>query len=65
MWLIFLGNAYDGKASDMWAMGVILYTMMYGQFPFYDSNRHQLFQKIHSAELTIPRYLNGANIFKI
>ena len=30
--------------SDMWALGVVLFTMLYGQFPFYDSAPHELFQ---------------------
>ena len=31
------GKPYLGKPSDMWALGVVLFTMLYGQFPFYDS----------------------------
>lgn len=50
-----LGAPYSGKASDMWALGVVLYTMLYGQFPFYDSVPHELFRKIKAAEFTIPR----------
>lgn len=52
---INLGAPYSGKASDMWALGVVLYTMLYGQFPFYDSVPHELFRKIKAAEFTIPR----------
>lgn len=40
----------------MWALGVVLYTMLYGQFPFYDSVPHELFRKIKSAEFIIPGY---------
>lgn len=46
-----------GKPSDMWALGVVLFTMLYGQFPFYDSVPAELFRKIKSAEFTIPKYL--------
>jgi serine/threonine protein kinase len=52
-----LGNPYDGKASDMWAMGVLLYTMLYGQFPFYDEHQQELFKKIKAADFSIPRYV--------
>ena len=49
------GSPFDGKASDMWAMGVLFYTMLYGQFPFYDSNPQELFKRISEAEYTIPK----------
>ncbi|EDO41944.1 predicted protein [Nematostella vectensis] len=51
---VLSGAPYSGKASDMWALGVVLYTMLYGQFPFYDSVPHELFRKIKSAEFVIP-----------
>ena len=51
---VLSGKPYAGKPSDMWALGVVLFTMLYGQFPFYDSAPHELFQKIKSAEYTIP-----------
>ena len=38
----------------MWALGVVMFTMLYGQFPFYDSAPQELFNKIKSAEFTIP-----------
>jgi len=53
--LYFLGRPYSGKSSDMWALGVVLYTMLYGQFPFYDSVPQELFRKIKTAEYVIPK----------
>ncbi|CAG2067233.1 unnamed protein product [Timema podura] len=38
----------------MWALGVVLFTMLFGQFPFYDSVPSQLFSKIRAAAYTIP-----------
>ncbi|KAK3097003.1 hypothetical protein FSP39_005514 [Pinctada imbricata] len=38
----------------MWALGVVLFTMLYGQFPFYDVVPQELFRKIKSAEFNIP-----------
>eukprot|EP00794_Sanderia_malayensis_P000540 gene540-1192_t len=51
---VLSGAPYSGKASDMWALGVVLYTMLYGQFPFYDSVPHELFRKIKAADFKIP-----------
>uniref|UniRef100_A0A146KZB8 Serine/threonine-protein kinase 40 n=1 Tax=Lygus hesperus TaxID=30085 RepID=A0A146KZB8_LYGHE len=51
---VLCGKPYVGKPSDMWALGVILFTMLYGQFPFYDSSPTQLFNRIKAADYTIP-----------
>lgn len=51
---VLSGKPYLGKPSDMWALGVVLYTMLYGQFPFYDSVPQELFRKIKAAEYSIP-----------
>lgn len=41
----------------MWAMGVLLYTMLYGHFPFYHEDPQELFKKIRSADFGIPEYV--------
>ena len=46
---VLSGKPYAGKPSDMWALGVVLFTMLYGQFPFYDSAPHELFQSKYSV----------------
>lgn len=51
---VLSGKPYLGKPSDMWALGVVLFTMLYGQFPFYDSMPQELFRKIKAAEFTLP-----------
>lgn len=51
---VLSGKPYMGKPSDMWALGVVLYTMLYGCFPFYDANPQELFNKIKVAEFNIP-----------
>ena len=51
---VLSNKPYQGKPSDMWALGVVMFTMLYGQFPFYDSAPQELFNKIKSAEFTIP-----------
>jgi len=51
---VLSGKPYKGKPSDMWALGVVLYTMLYGQFPFYDNVPQELFNKIKAADFTVP-----------
>lgn len=51
---VLSGKPYSGKPSDMWALGVVLFTMLYGQFPFYDNAPHELFQKIKLADYSLP-----------
>lgn len=51
---VLIGRPYMGKPSDMWALGVLLYTMVYGQFPFYDNAPQELFRKIKAVEYNIP-----------
>ena len=53
---VLCGKPYLGKPSDMWALGVVLFTMLYGQFPFYDSSPTALFNKIKAANYQIPQY---------
>ena len=51
---VLSGHPYKGKPSDMWALGVMLYTMLYGRFPFYDSDPRKLFRKIKTADFEFP-----------
>lgn len=51
---VLCGKPYKGKPSDMWALGVVLFMMLYRQFPFFESTPTELFKKIKSAEYFIP-----------
>ena len=59
MMISFVGKPYLGKPSDMWALGVVLFTMLYGQFPFYDTVPQELFRKIKSADFRLPKYVQS------
>lgn len=50
-----LENKGHGKAVDWWALGTLLYEMLCGLPPFYDTNVQKMYQKILTAPLRFPR----------
>jgi len=52
-------TTYSGKAADMWSLGVILYTMLIGRYPFNDSEHASLFAKISRGQFVIPECLTS------
>jgi serine/threonine protein kinase len=46
---VLLCQPYDGKAADVWALGVVLFVVLTGSYPFQDNRPTTLFQKIQQA----------------
>ena len=51
-------NVYLGKAADMWSVGILLYTLLAGHYPFSDFNPHALFLKIRSGHNIMPEHFS-------
>jgi len=47
-------DTYSGKAADAWSLGVMLYTMLIGRYPFHDKEPRVLFTKIRRLQYSIP-----------
>lgn len=53
---------YDCRRVDIWAMGVTLYTMVAGKFPFEYENTSKLYKLIEKSQFEdvegAPSYVN-------
>ncbi len=41
---------YRGQAADVWALGVMMYVMLVGYFPYKGSSDDQLYKRINYAD---------------
>ncbi|XP_065148867.1 tribbles homolog 1 [Paramisgurnus dabryanus] len=52
------GGSYSGKQADSWSLGVMLYTMLVGRYPFHDPDPATLFSKIRRGTYCLPEGLS-------
>ncbi|XP_029906456.1 tribbles homolog 3-like isoform X2 [Myripristis murdjan] len=50
--------SYSGRAADIWSLGVSLYTMLIGRYPFQDTQPAALFAKIRRGTFSLPDWLS-------
>ena len=55
---VFSGKEYKANKADVWAMGVILYTMCAGSYPFNHKKRQMLMMKIANEEPAYPSHFS-------
>jgi len=48
---------YSGFCADVWAMGVLLYALLCGSFPFRGQNDRDLYRKIVRGVFSIPEFV--------
>ena len=61
-----LGITYSGRSADTWAVGVTLYCMILGQYPFLGDTLQDTYDKVpplsRSTDLFIERHLSRNNL---
>ncbi|EAY16863.1 CAMK family protein kinase [Trichomonas vaginalis G3] len=50
---------YDGRLSDIWSLGVILFGMVTGEHPWKTNNTAIMLKQIYNADFTYPSYLSN------
>jgi len=50
---------YSGRSADMWGLGVMLYTMLVGRYPFHGAEHSGLFAKIRRGQFNLPDNLSS------
>lgn len=50
---------YAGPPADIWALGVLLYAMLCGCFPFRGSTDKDLYRRITRGTFNIPDHISG------
>ncbi|KAI9198465.1 hypothetical protein LWI28_016295 [Acer negundo] len=49
-------RGYDGAKADIWSCGVVLYVLLAGYLPFYDSNLMEMYRKITKGDFKCPNW---------
>ncbi|KIK99345.1 hypothetical protein PAXRUDRAFT_132278 [Paxillus rubicundulus Ve08.2h10] len=51
---VIMGKEYNGRSSDIWSCGVILFALLAGRLPFDDEDLTTLLEKVKSGKFDMP-----------
>ncbi|MBA0787683.1 hypothetical protein Gotri_000031, partial [Gossypium trilobum] len=54
-------QGYDGRASEIWSCGVILFVLMAGYMPFDEQNLINMYQKNSKTDFTCPSWFSSGS----
>jgi len=58
---IVMKKEYYGPPADVWSLGILLFTMLCGRFPFRGSTEHDLFRSISRCQYTFPTHISSVS----
>jgi len=56
--LLIPSGQYSGRAADCWSLGVVIYTLLVGRYPFHDPDPASLFNKIRRGRFQMPESIS-------
>ena len=51
-------HEYDGRQVDMWALGVLLFALLTGTFPFRGQSESELYGRIQRGQYKFPEFVS-------
>ena len=55
---IVVKQSYKGDRADLWSLGILLYKMLVGEFPFKGETEKDLYKTIQKGKFKIPQFIS-------